>query len=194
MTVSSVKTGELSLSFALNNNYMEPIATTLVGSGGVNQVTFNDIPQTYKHLQVRAFAQTNRATYGRDLVKLTVNSDTGNNYSWHELVGDGTTANAAADSSTNIILKIAEIGTSTGGAFGAFICDVLDYANINKYKTFRSLFGGDHNGLVAGLGGTVGLDSGLWQNTNAITSLKFIPNAGSAFNQHSRFSLYGIKG
>ena len=171
----------------------ESIATVTVGGGGAANVEFTSIPATYTHLQVRAFAQTNRGTYGRDLVKLTVNSDTGNNYSWHELMGDGASTASSAVSSTNIIFKIAEIGTSTGGAFGAFICDVLDYANINKYKTFRSLFGGDHNGLIAGFGGTVGLDSGLWQNTNAITSLKFLPNSGSAFNQYSHFALYGCK-
>ena len=49
MTISSVKTGAVGLSLALDNNYMEPIATTLVGSGGVNQITFNDIPQSYNN-------------------------------------------------------------------------------------------------------------------------------------------------
>ncbi len=52
MSITSAKTGSTSLSLALENNFMEPIASTLVGAGGVSTVTFNDIPQTYKHLQV----------------------------------------------------------------------------------------------------------------------------------------------
>ena len=53
MSITSAKTGSTSLSLALENNFMEPIASTLVGAGGVSTVTFNDIPQTYKHLQIR---------------------------------------------------------------------------------------------------------------------------------------------
>jgi hypothetical protein len=67
------------------------------------------------------------------------------------------------------------------------ICDVLDYANTNKFKTLRSLTGNDRNGS-----GSIWLDSGLWRSTSAITSIKF--TTGTAFAQYSQFALYGIKG
>ena len=35
MAISGIRTGETGISLALDNNYMEPIATTLVGSGTV---------------------------------------------------------------------------------------------------------------------------------------------------------------
>ena len=57
MSITSVKSGATGISLALDNNFMEPIATTLVGSTTVNVVTFNDIPQTYKHLQIRAISR-----------------------------------------------------------------------------------------------------------------------------------------
>ena len=170
----------------------ESIATVTVGSGGAASVTFSSIPSTYTHLQIRVFAQTNRATYGRDAVKLNVNSDTGNNYSWHEVFGDGSGAYVNASSTTNRG-EVAEVGTGVGSTFGGAVIDLLDYANTNKYKTIRSLFGGDHNGTIAGFGGTVGLYSALWQSTSGITSISLAPVNGSQFNQYSHFALYGCK-
>jgi len=40
-----------------DNNYMETIASTLVGSGGASTVTFSNIPQGYKHLQIRGITK-----------------------------------------------------------------------------------------------------------------------------------------
>jgi hypothetical protein len=76
------------------------------------------------------------------------------------------------------------VGTNNGpgaGNVGASILDILDYANTNKYKTIRLLAGVDVNGTVATFGGVVGLTSGLWQNTNAITSIKLVVETGIDF-------------
>ena len=67
------------------------------------------------------------------------------------------------------------------------VMDILDYNNTNKYKTFRILSGYDGNGT-----GGLQLNSGLWQSSSAITSIKIEPNT-STFQQYSTFSLYGIK-
>ena len=74
MSITSAKTGSTSLSLALENNFMEPIASTLVGSGGVSTVTFNDIPQTYKHLQIRCISRPNEAgSSGAQYLYLRIN-------------------------------------------------------------------------------------------------------------------------
>ena len=182
MSITSAKTGATDISLALDNNYMEPIATTLVGSGGVNQVTFNDIPQNYKHLQLRVFTQS-----GGDNIGIQLNSDVGSNYNYHYLVGNGTTA--SSDSSfTPGTTTYLYLGYTGGSGWFNSICDILDYTNTNKYKVSRTLSGSDHNGS-----GTVFLTSGLWRNTNAINSLKVFEVNGS-LPQYSRISLYGIKG
>ena len=77
-----------------DNYYMEPIATTLVGVGGVSTVTFSNIPQGYKHLQVRIFSRSTTSTYQQSGGYVRFNSDTGNNYTRHGLYGDGATAGA----------------------------------------------------------------------------------------------------
>ena len=193
MSVTSAKTGSTSLSLALENNFMEPIASVLVGAGGANTIAFTDIPQGYKHLQMRGSIQTTRVTYGRDWVYFRLNGDRGANYSWHKLDGDGTTigAGGTADADAGVV---AEVGTSTGGTFGVAILDILDYSNTNKYKTVKTLGGGDHNGAVAGFYGTVTFVSGSWRSFDPVSSLYLHPSNGPLFAQYSRFSLYGIKG
>ena len=172
----------------------ESIATATCTTAEAN-VTFSNIPQNYTHLQLRCSIQSDRATYGIDAFKININSDTGNNYAYHNLRGDGSNANAGGTASTNSITSPGSgIGTTTGSTFGAVIMDILDYANTNKYTTVRTLAGNDINGTIASLGGQVMLDSGLWMNTSAVTTIVFAPVYGTNFTQYSFFALYGIRG
>ena len=176
----------------LSTNNFSSIATVTVGSGGSSSVSFTSIPSTYTHLQIRISAQTNRATYGTDSIAMRFNSDTTSSYDTHELIGANGSANAYSTTSTNTPYWDA-MGTSTSGAFGAGIFDILDYANTNKYKTSRLFLGSDNNGSISSNTGAITLGSGLWQSTNAITSINFLPIYGSLFNQYSTFALYGIR-
>lgn len=174
----------------------ESIATVTVGSGGASNVDFTNIPGTYSHLQIRCYAQTNRATFGIDEIRIRFNSDTGSNYAVHNLYGNGSSATDSGQSSVTGMVTSGTIGTNTGNSglvWGIDIVDVLDYANTNKFTTIRRLTGVDLNGTVGGSGGRVGLSSGLWQNTNAVTSINITPVNGSLITQYSHFALYGIK-
>jgi hypothetical protein len=190
MSINSAKTGSTGLSLALDNNFMEPIASTLVGAGGVSTIIFNDIPQTYKHLQIRMLARTNRADVN-DTAKLRYNSDANtNNSTYHEIMGSGTavsTYGSAAPESNQILVTAG--ASAAASIFGVGITDILDYTNANKYKTQRNIGGIDRNGS-----GTVVFNSGLWMSTSAISSIAITPSSGTLFSEYSRFSLYGIKG
>jgi len=168
----------------------ESIATTTVGAGGVASVTFSSIPSTYTHLQVRILAKFEEPTVAVDSIRTRFNGDSGNNYARHRISGDGSTASSAAATTTSFV-NAGDMSTnsSNSGIFGCAILDILDYANTDKYKTTRSLDGNDRNGA-----GTVGLRSGLWMNTSAITQISFAAVGGSDFTQYSSFALYGIKG
>jgi hypothetical protein len=171
---------------------MFPLQVVTVGPSGASTVTFSNIPNTYSHLQVRSLAQTNRSGIGRDIVNININNDTSSNYARHYLAGDG--SSAVAGGSTSLTKgELVETGTTAGASFGAFVVDLLDYANTNKYKTVRSFGGVDVNGTVGGYGGTINLYSTLWLSTSAITSIKLAPLNGTQFNQYSSFALYGIK-
>jgi hypothetical protein len=71
---------------------------------------------------------------------------------------------------------------------GVGITDLVDYSDTNKFKTIRSLVGGNINTTV----GYAGLYSGNWRSTSAITSISITPLTGN-FSQNSSFALYGIK-
>lgn len=200
MSITSAKTGASGISLALDNNYMEPIASILVGAGGNNSVMFTDIPQRYKHLQIRGILRaggsglSSAGTYG---VYGIINNDQALNYTNHVLYGNGSSVNAGGAGNVGYasIVNYPGFG-ATANAWGGFICDILDYSNTNKYKALRTIGGyegNDTNGIVT-------LRSDLWMSTNPITSIMFSAsgNSGSlsiySFAQYSRISLYGIKG
>ena len=169
---------------------MFPLQVITVGPAGASSVSFTNIPNTYTHLQVRCIARTS-AAQDRESIKLTFNSDTGSNYARHSLWGSGSAASAYGGASeAYVLLTDFAAASATASIYGAAITDILDYANTNKYKTVRSLGGVDLNAAV-----TVydGLNSGLWQNTNAITSITLTPFGGSNLVQYSQFALYGVK-
>ena len=176
--------GTLSAGGAAANSY-ESISTVTVGSGGSSTVTFSSIPSTYTHLQLRFIAKAG----GANAIYFRFNNDSGSNYTRHRLTADGSSAAASGSASQTQIYTFGIAGLPTAtSTFGVGVADILDYANTNKYKTFRQLDGADANGS-----GTIELVSGLWMNTNAITEINIGLDANS-FSQYSQFALYGIKG
>lgn len=165
--------------------YFESIQTVIVPSSGQASVTFSNIPNTYTHLQLRCLYQVN----GTDTdFSLRFNTDSGSNYTKHQLYGTGSTTGASASTSQTSIAG--GVSQSTTSYFSSAIIDILDYTNTNKYTTVRTLTGSDANGS-----GSVYLRSGLWLNTAAITSIIIIPTSGATIiNQYSHFALYGIRG
>jgi hypothetical protein len=169
-----------------NGSSYESIAT-VTPSG--TSVTFSSIPQTYKHLQVRLISRTTRNDASVDGIYLRINGDTNTNYSSHYLQGNGSAVSTnQSTNGTAIVGAYSGADAQTGAnIFNASVWDILDYANTNKYKTTRSLFGYDANGS-----GAITFASGNWRNTAAVTSLTFF--AEGTFVANSHFALYGIKG
>jgi hypothetical protein len=172
----------------------ESIATVTVGTA-TPTVTFSSIPATYTHLQIRASMQTARANAPLDKVFWRFNSDTASSYSSHSVFGDGASATSSTENTTAIsgFDNFSSAQSNSGLVFGTLILDILDYANTNKFKTTRVLSGFDVNGTVSGFGGRVGLTSGNYRSTNAITSVTFTVDNAANFSVNSKFALYGVK-
>jgi hypothetical protein len=175
------------ISGKLYANSYDALATTTIGAGGAGSVVFNSIPSTYQHLQIRYSVRSAYAA-GSDIVLARANGDSGNNYAAHRLYGDGSTVGAQGFTPQTYFLGPDCPAASSGAnIFGSGNFDILDYANTNKNKTMRALGGRDENGS-----GYVWLNSGLWINTGAITSLTVFCGNGNLV-QNSIISLYGIK-
>lgn len=168
----------------------ESIATQTL-TGNSTSVTFSSIPSTYQHLQIRAITRTADVTTDSSAF-LQVNGDTGANYASHNLRGTGTSA-LAGGSASGTAVQIASFypGASySANIYGVTIIDLHDYKSTTKNKTFRIFNGVDNN--AGDTSSRIYLVSGLWMNTNAVTSITITGN--NAFASGCVFSLYGIKG
>jgi hypothetical protein len=172
--------GSLSSGVTVAPNSYESIATVTVGSGGSSSISFTSIPSTYAHLQIRITEAYSGSGFNP---KITFNSDTGSNYSWHYVLGNGSSASASGAANQAFMYLNSNTALST---MTVHIVDILDYVNTNKYKTIRALDGYDANGS-----GFAVFWSGNWRNTAAITNITI---DGGTFAQYSSFALYGIKG
>lgn len=167
----------------------EWISSITVGSLGASSVSFTEIPQGYRHLQVRMTARTGQAqAWGGIYVLFNVDTTSGN-YRSHYLQGSGTAASSgtSAGASSGFADILVAGNSASANVFGSCVLDILDYSSTVKNKTARALAGVDNNGS-----GYVELTSGLWMSTAAITSMT-ITASTSPFQNYSTFSLYGIR-
>lgn len=165
------------------------IATQTVGSGGAASITFNSIPSIYKHLQLRIVARTTYADTNSGAI-LNFNSDSGANYAWHRVYGDGGTGTAGGNASATFArIDRMPAASSTANTFGGFVVDILDYSDTNKTTAIKSIGGYDANG-----NGWSSFNSSLWMNTNTVSSITFANADGGNLVQYSQAVLYGIQG
>jgi hypothetical protein len=168
----------------------ELISSTILG-GTAASVTFSnlgDYSSTYKHLQIRQTARSaDNAETGVTVVRF--NGDTGSNYNYHRLLGEGSSVLSQAATNATFVFAGGNAGnTTTANAFGAGVIDILDAFSTTKNRTVRTLSGISVSGMTL-----VSIQSGAWRNTNSITSITALANTGT-LAAGSRFSLYGIKG
>lgn len=188
---SAASSASNSVTTSAPSGSFESIASYVVGAGGNTDITFNAIPQTFKHLQVRIAMRTISAIGAVAIV--TLNGDTGSNYSLQAIdsygyrpQGGGPYASATANSARPAItfcLSNLKPGVS--------ITDFYDYTNTSKYKSFRGWTGYNDNGN--GELSRLFLFGNMWRNNSAITTIKIDAN-GETFKQDTTIALYGIKG
>lgn len=192
MSVTSLKyktkLGTLAAPGDVDPGAMIPLQTITVGSTSVASITFSSIPQNYEHLQIRLLVR--EATGGFDQAYMQINGDSGTNYAKHTFGGAGSNSFAYGGTADATSVSIAAIPGSNQAAnvFGASIVDILDYTNTNKYTTIRAISGTDNNGS-----GYQWFASGLWENTNPVTSLTIFAAGGPNLVQYTHAALYGIK-
>ena len=166
--------------------------TTLTSSAA--SVTFSGLSaySDYKHLQIRMVARSDFSNIYNDALhaNLTFNSDTASNYNSHNLWANGSQVYSQDEGNpSNISLRYTvAVGSNTTNGFAASVTDILDFSNVYKNTTTRTL-----NGYTGGNNApAIQLRSGLWRNTNAVTSMNIASNFGN-FVSGTRFSLFGVR-
>lgn len=164
------------------------IGTYTVGSGGIANVSFLNIPQTYTDLIVKASIRTvaSPAQIYADTTFI-INGDTGSNYSLKFLrgSGSGTGSQGTTNGTAGYLTQLTGNG-ATANTFGNLEMYFYNYTSGN-YKSFSADGVGENNATTA----YAEIAGEVWQRTDPITSFSF--NATGVFAQHSTFHLYGIK-
>ena len=154
-----------------------PIATTTLGSAQAS-VTFNSF-SGYTDLVI--IINSGSTTSGQD-IRCRFNSDTGSNYSFTYVTGNGSAASSGRATSQTF-MPLDYNGYLSGSIATTTIINCMNYSNSTTYKTIL----GRYNTQAFGTDAAVG----LWRSTSAITSIEFFPSA-STFLAGSTFTLYGI--
>jgi hypothetical protein len=151
-----------------------PIATQTLGTA-TNSVTFSSISGTYTDL-VLVF---NGTVSANQYVAVRLNSDTGSNYSWTRIDGDGSSAYSSRGTSTTF----GRLGIGNPTNRTLTISHFMNYSNATTNKSVLSRSNTDFVGALVN----------LWRNTAAITSITVLTTTADTFTVGSTFTLYGIK-
>lgn len=157
-------------------------------------VSFTSIPSTYKHLQIRWFARTDRPDPNGYLT-YRLNSDTSAIYSQNVMQEDSAVLQGQGATVTATSWSLNSIGgTGAGQSWGIGIIDIYNYANTNMYKTIHQ-WSGNARGTNITNNGDIGMGVGSWASLSAVTRIDFIAGYQvTALESGSSFALYGIKG
>lgn len=153
-------------------------------------VTFNNLTTTYggdyRHLQIRGVSKTTRNN-DSDNLKIIVNGLGGTSYAWHTMYGTSANISHYSSSSTSAALGPGIPGEVNLYKFGAFVIDILDFAQTDKNTVIRYMGGHPQAGH--------GIASVLVNSNAAVESLQFSSwTGGTNLRAGTRFSVYGIRG
>lgn len=150
-------------------------------------VTFSSIPNTYTDLKVLCTSRLDNLSgnYG-----IRFNGDTGANYNWRYLAGQGASVSSGLlSNNTEGVFGQCDGTAETSNTFSISELYIPNYASSNQ-KSFLADGIRENNATTA----VQIFDAGLWTGTAAITSMTIRPYAGNGnFVQYSSFYLYGIK-
>jgi hypothetical protein len=162
------------------------ITSAVVGSGGVTDIEFTSIPQTYTDLLLLTSLRDDRNISLNDGI-LSFN---GSNSDFSRIYLETTnSATPTSDIQANNNLVYATTAQATSSTFSSTQIHISNYTSSNNKPISM-----DHIILSNGTPSNLGFFTGLWSNSSAITSLKISPSgSGIKYVQHSTAYLYGIK-
>jgi hypothetical protein len=142
-------------------------------------VTFSSIPADYRDLVL--VADGGNSTASNRALRIRFNSDTGTNYNWVQMNGNGTTAGSSASTSQTYIW-FGLLGIAPAKALSTI--HVMDYSATDKHKSALSRGSNAADSVYA--------FASRWASTDAVTSIEVFSSSGD-LSSGSTFYLYGIE-
>jgi hypothetical protein len=145
-------------------NTMIKLSTVTVGASGAASIEFTNIPQTFTDLKIVISAREDNAGGGGGTCYIQFNGDTGSNYSWRRLNGNGSTASSSSGSSVaQLDVAIQGVSTATASVFGSGEIYIPNYTSSN-YKSVSADSVYENNATA----NNMRLGAGLWSSASAI--------------------------
>lgn len=184
LTTQSARSFGLNKFLSILDSDFVSIETKYITSA-TSSITFTNIPNTYKHLQIRGMYLTS-AQYPEFSMRFNGDMAT-NKYNTSYMYNTGSGASLTGSNLTsNYILASGNRGNATFPS--VFLCDLNDYASTSKLKS-----GSIIQGLAINNTDRISLMASLtYESLSAISSIELFVNAGN-INNNSHFALYGIK-
>jgi len=159
-------------------------------------IEFTSIPQTYTDLKLVLSLRSARSGSTRDDLKITINSDTGSNYSGKRLfASDGTNATSQGFTSTGpgsqLFLGAIPASSATNNTFSNIEAYFSNYTIVANIKSISCDFTYENNDATNNVTGFSAMQFN--NTTSGITTLKIEIISANDFVQYSTAYLYGIK-
>lgn len=161
--------------------FLQPIYTQTVGSGGIGELSFTNIPQTFTDLKIVISARIANAAVANTMYMGINGAYSG--VSCRYLAGNGSVGSSSV--STSQLIGDVSANSSTANTFGTIEVYIADYRSSN-FKQYISDSVSENNATSA----FTEMWAGLWSSTSAINALKF--SASSTMMQYSTITIYGI--
>lgn len=186
LTTQSARSFGLNKFLSTVDSDFESIETKYITSA-TSSITFTNIPNTYKHLQIRGMYFTS-AQYP-DGLRVRINNDSATNkYNTQYMYNTGSgQSSATVDNSSGYHLAAGNRGDTTYPA--VFLYDLNDYTSTSKFKSGHIMQGlaindADRISFIAAT---------TYESTSAISSIEIFVSTGN-INANSHFALYGVNG
>lgn len=165
------------------------IAEQTAPAGGADNITFADIPQTYRHLRLSFTARSERVA-SEDSLALTFNDDASSLYSYLYQNSYGSVfGSIGAQLASAMMLCPLPGSAAVANYFASGQIDIPYYRQADRYRGVRTdstqPLSESTNGVHIGQG------AGLYKATTAISKIVLVASNGQLV-EGSTFSLYGI--
>lgn len=166
------------------NRYLTPIQTVTITSGATTNIDFTSIPQGYTDLLIKGSV---RDSGSNNSFTLSINSDATTSYTSKELWAESATMTSQTRTRVNFYFDAIDDSTHAANIFNSFSMYIPDYTS-SYAKQINADIVSENNSTAKGIRMVY---SGKWNNTSAISSLRF-SQPQSGFAQYSTITLYGI--
>jgi hypothetical protein len=156
------------------------------GNGTSGDQTFSSIPQGFRHLMLEWQGRSDLAGNPFEQIAFQFDGDQGNNYQYLRtaITGTNTTLYDPHNATSSISDIFLYASTATAAHTGMGRLWIPLYAGTTWVKGVRCDWNFDDS--------NIDIVNGFWNNTAAITSIRFVLSSGGKYLTGTVFTLYGI--